>query len=93
MDSHNVGRTRESIESALKSIKARTLIVGIDSDILFPLHEQRYLAETIPNARLELMSSLYGHDGFLVEFEQLSNHIRKFFKEDLVSVETKPLLK
>jgi len=93
MDSHNVGRTRESIEWALKSIKARTLIVGIDSDILFPLHEQRYLAETIPNARLELMSSLYGHDGFLVEFEQLSNHIRKFFKEDLVSVETKPLLK
>jgi len=92
MDSHNVGRSRESIESALRSIKARTLVVGIDSDILFPLHEQRYLAETIPNARLELMSSLYGHDGFLVEFEQLSNHIRKFFKEDLVSVEIKSLL-
>jgi homoserine O-acetyltransferase len=35
MDSHNVGRNRESIESALKSIKARTLVVGIDSDILF----------------------------------------------------------
>ncbi len=92
MDSHNVGRNRESIESALKSIKARTLVVGIDSDILFPLHEQRYLAETIPNSRLELMSSLYGHDGFLVEFEQLSNHIRNFFREDLVSVEIKSLL-
>lgn len=89
MDSHNVGRKRESIETALRSIKAKALVVGIDSDILFPLSEQKYLAETIPNARLEVMSSLYGHDGFLVEFEQLSNHIRKFFLEDLVSVEVK----
>ena len=89
MDSHNVGRKRESIESALKSIKAKTLVVGIDSDILFPLSEQKYLAETIPHARLEVMSSLYGHDGFLVEFEQLSHHIRKFFQEDLVHIEVK----
>ncbi len=89
MDSHNVGRNRQSIESALKQIKAKTLVVGIDSDILFPLREQKFLADTIPHARLEVMSSLYGHDGFLVEFEQLSNHIRKFFLEDLVTVEVK----
>lgn len=89
MDSQNVGRNRTSIETALKTIKAKTLVVGIDSDILFPLNEQKYLAETIPNARLEVMTSLYGHDGFLVEFEQLSEHIRKFFSEELVSVEIK----
>jgi homoserine O-acetyltransferase len=89
MDSHNVGRKRTSIKEALGSIKAKTLVVGIDSDILFPLNEQQFIADSIPNARLEIMSSLYGHDGFLVEFEQLSNHIRKFFQEDLVSVEIK----
>ncbi|MEJ7645133.1 MAG: homoserine O-acetyltransferase [Chryseolinea sp.] len=89
MDSHNVGRKRQGIKEALQSIKAKTLVVGIDSDILFPLQEQQYIAENIPNARLEVMSSLYGHDGFLVEFEQLSNHIRKFFQEDLVSIEVK----
>ena len=89
MDSHNVGRERGSVEKALRAIKAKALIVGIDSDILFPLHEQQFLAETIPGARLEIMSSLYGHDGFLVEFEQLSTHIRKFFQEDLVSIEVK----
>lgn len=89
MDSHNVGRNRESIAAALRTIKAKTLVVGIDSDILFPLSEQKYLADTIPHARLEVMSSLYGHDGFLVEFEQLSNHIRKFFQEDLVHIEIK----
>lgn len=89
MDSQNVGRGRESIQSALKSIKAKTLVVGIHSDILFPLSEQKLLVETIPHARLEVMTSLYGHDGFLVEFEQLSIHIRKFFQEDLVTVEIK----
>jgi homoserine O-acetyltransferase/O-succinyltransferase len=89
MDSQNVGRKRDSIESALKKIKARTLVVGIDSDILFPLSEQKFLADTIPGAKLEVMKSIYGHDGFLVEFEQLSNHIKKFFAEDLVSVEVK----
>jgi len=89
MDSQNVGRNRGGIVNALKSIKARTLVVGIDSDILFPLSEQKFLTENIPNARLEVMTSLYGHDGFLVEFEQLSSHIKKFFLEDLVPVEVK----
>jgi homoserine O-acetyltransferase len=80
MDSHNVGRKRESIASALKAIKAKTLIIGIDSDVLFPLGEQHYLAEQIPGAKLEVISSLYGHDGFLVEFEHMKKIIKHFFK-------------
>lgn len=86
MDSHNVARNRPGIADALGKIKARTLVVGIDNDILFPLHEQRILVDHIPDARLEIMSSLYGHDGFLVEFEQLSSHIKKFFAQDHVSL-------
>ena len=86
MDSHNVGRNRLGIAEALRKIKARTLVVGIDSDILYPLHEQKFLVDNIPHARLEVMSSLYGHDGFLVEFEQLSSHIKKFFAEDHVTI-------
>ncbi len=86
MDSHNVGRNRTSVAHALKTIKARALVVGIDSDILFPLQEQKFLADNIPDASLEVMSSLYGHDGFLVEFEQLSSHIKKFFAQDRVSI-------
>jgi homoserine O-acetyltransferase len=86
MDSHNVGRNRSGIAEALQKIKARALVVGIDSDILFPLQEQKFLVDHIPDARLEVMHSLYGHDGFLVEFEQLSSHIKKFFKQDHVSL-------
>jgi homoserine O-acetyltransferase len=86
MDSHNVGRNRAGVAEALRRIKARTLVVGIDSDLLFPVHEQKFIAEQIPDARLEIMSSLYGHDGFLVEFEQLSGHIQQFFAQDRVSL-------
>jgi homoserine O-acetyltransferase len=89
MDSHHVGRNRSGISAALKRIKARTLVVGIDTDILFPISEQKVLAENIPQARLVEMNSLYGHDGFLVEFEQLSEHIKKFFLEDHANIEVK----
>lgn len=83
MDSHHVGRGKKNAEEALKKIKARTLVVGIDSDILFPIAEQEYLAQQIPDARLESITSLYGHDGFLVEFEQLNTILNKFYKEKI----------
>jgi homoserine O-acetyltransferase len=81
MDSHNVGRKRESIEAALKQIKSKTLVIGIDSDLLFPVFEQQFLADKIPGANLEVISSLYGHDGFLVEFEVLKKVIHHYFKK------------
>lgn len=80
MDSHNVGRNRESITAALREVKARTLLIGIESDLLFPLPEQEFLTSKIAGARLEIIHSLYGHDGFLVEFDQLNNILSKFYK-------------
>lgn len=78
MDSHHVGRHRESIGKALGSVKARTMVVGIDSDILFPVQEQQLLADLIPGATLEVITSLYGHDGFLVECQPLKETIKHF---------------
>ena len=80
MDNHDVGRSRKSIADALKGVKARTLVIGIESDILFPLSEQELLAANISNAKLEIIHSLYGHDGFLVEFEQLKNLLVQFYQ-------------
>ncbi|GHM99020.1 homoserine O-acetyltransferase [Cytophagales bacterium WSM2-2] len=84
MDSHNVGRGRKSAEAALQKIKADTLVVGIETDILFPLSEQKFLAANIPNARYEEITSLFGHDGFLVEFEQLKKLVRNFLSEPVI---------
>ncbi|KQY56009.1 homoserine O-acetyltransferase [Aeromicrobium sp. Root495] len=72
MDSHDVGRGRGGVESALRRITARTVVAGIDSDRLYPLSQQQTLAELIPGAkRLDVVNSLHGHDGFLVEHEQV----------------------
>jgi len=87
MDSHHVGRGREGAEKALNAIKAKTLVVGMKSDILFPLIEQQYLAEFIPNSEFEIVSTPYGHDGFLIEFEQLKTTIKKFFKQQVTEKE------
>jgi len=82
MDSHHVGRGRTSAEAALKKIKAKTLVIGIDSDLLFPVREQEYLAKYIPGATWDTLSSLHGHDGFLVEFDQFKSTVRKFLKSE-----------
>jgi homoserine O-acetyltransferase len=80
MDSHNVGRDRGGIAGALGKIKAYTLVIGIDSDILFPPEEQEELARHIPGCQLEIIHSGYGHDGFLLETDQLSSCIDNFYK-------------
>lgn len=84
MDSQQVGRGRSGIEEALKKIKSKTLVIGIDSDVLFPLTEQLFLAENISHADIAIIQSLYGHDGFLVEYDQLINVITKFYQQAAV---------
>ena len=81
MDSHNVSRGRDSAEKVLNAIQANTLVIGIESDILFPISEQQFLAKHIPEAELAIIESDYGHDGFLVEFEQLNKILLKFLNK------------
>ncbi len=76
VDSHNVGRGRGGVEAALAGIKAECTVIGIDSDGLFPIAEQRFLASAIAGAEFHEISSAFGHDGFLLENEQLTNIIR-----------------
>ena len=80
MDSHNVGRNRDGIENALSLITAKTLVIGIKSDLLFPIEEQHYLYKQIPGAALTEIDSYYGHDGFLVETGLLTRSISLFYK-------------
>ena len=81
IDSHNVGRGRGGIEAALARITAKTLVVGIDTDILFPIDEQRKVKALIPSSRFAAITSSFGHDGFLLEWEQLSSVIGSFYDQ------------
>ena len=78
MDSHNLGRGRASVKQALEDIEAKALVIGISSDLLFPPTEQEFIAAHVPNSTLEIIHSFYGHDGFLIETEQLTQSISKF---------------
>jgi homoserine O-acetyltransferase/O-succinyltransferase len=82
-DSHNVGRGREGVVNALKKVTASTLCVGIKSDILYPVNEQKFVAENVPHGRYAEIDSFFGHDGFLIEAGQVSAVIKKFWEESL----------
>lgn len=77
-DSHNIGRGRGGVAQALASIALPTLIVGVSSDLLFPTSDQQLIQQHIPNSRLEVIDSEFGHDGFLVEHEKLNNVLKPF---------------
>lgn len=79
MDTHNIARGRGSVEAALKRVTARSLFIGMDSDILFPIPEQKFLASKVKGGTFESIDSLYGHDGFLLEAEKLTRVIRGFY--------------
>lgn len=81
MDSHDVGRQRGPIASVLKKIAVDTLVVGVDSDMLFPLAEQQFLVDNMKRAQLQVIRSRHGHDAFLIEYPQLENILTHFLKE------------
>lgn len=77
-DTHNVARGRGNFANALSKVKAKTLCIGITTDILFPPQEQKMLADLIPEAIYAEIDSAFGHDGFLIENEKLSEIINEF---------------
>ncbi|HLP73810.1 MAG TPA: homoserine O-acetyltransferase [Bacteroidales bacterium] len=81
-DTHNIGRGRGGTVKALKSIKAKTLCIGITSDLLFPVHEQKLVAEHVSDAKYSEIDSFYGHDGFLIESDIITKVIREFWNNN-----------
>lgn len=81
VDSHNLGRGRGKVEDVLKQIRAKSLVVAITSDILFPPSDHDVMVDNIPDVRYHLIDSDFGHDGFLVEHKQLNEIILNFLNE------------
>jgi homoserine O-acetyltransferase len=68
MNSHDVGRGRGGTVAALRRVMARTAVVAIDSDRLYPVELNREISDAVPGCgELIVISSPYGHDGFLIE--------------------------
>jgi homoserine O-acetyltransferase len=84
MNSHDIGRGRKSAKVALNKIRAKTLVIGIDSDRLFPIENQRFIAENISSelvgGKLQTIKSEYGHDGFLIEHKTVGPLLAKLLR-------------
>jgi homoserine O-acetyltransferase len=81
MDSHDVGLDRGGVEKALRRITAKTLVIGIESDVLYPISESEYLKEKIRGAELLRLVSDFGHDGFLLEYEKIETALKHFLED------------
>jgi homoserine O-acetyltransferase len=78
MNHHDVGRGRGGIAAALATITADVTIAGMSSDRLYPLRLQQELGELIPTATaVEVVDTIAGHDGFLVESEAVGRIIAR----------------
>jgi homoserine O-acetyltransferase/O-succinyltransferase len=84
MNSHDVSRDRGSVAEALAKIVCKTLVLGIDSDRLFPVSGQALIAEHISGelvgGELQVISSEFGHDGFLIEIEAVSQRLEELLR-------------
>ena len=85
MLSHDVGRDRGGVAQALKAVTARTLVVAVDSDRLFFPEQVWQMASGIPGAFYREIHSDHGHDGFLIEHDQLTSLLNEFLNERIPS--------
>jgi homoserine O-acetyltransferase len=81
MNSHDVGRGRGGLTTALSNVTMPTLVLGIDSDRLFPIEDQFEIARNIPGnidgREAVVISSPFGHDGFLIENAAVGSQIAR----------------
>ena len=80
-DTHDIGRGRGGHDTALGTITAETLIVGQSSDMIFPPEDMIKMSRKIAGAEYKELSSPFGHDGFLVEHQQLNNILSPFINK------------
>jgi homoserine O-acetyltransferase len=88
MDLHDMGYGFSSYEEGLQRIRSKVLMLGVDSDILFPCYQQKEVVNILkkknPNVEYREIHSLYGHDAFLVEEKKVENIISDY----LTKIET-----
>ena len=79
LNRHDLGRGRGGLNKALASSTVPTMIVGVDTDILYPYHQQEHLSRNLGNLlAMAKLSSPVGHDAFLVEARQMDRILRNF---------------
>lgn len=76
MDAHDVGRGRGGVARALRAVPGAVYAVGVPGDQLYSAEVVRQWA-TQAGAEYRELISLYGHDAFLLEHDQVSAILRE----------------
>jgi homoserine O-acetyltransferase len=82
-DCHEGVITNDDLKEVFKNVPARSLVISVDTDVLFRPSQQRQLAECLPAAKFADLGSSDGHDGFLLEFATLGDLITQHLSEEL----------
>ena len=81
MSSHDLGRDRGGVAAALAQYRGPALVLGIDSDRLYPVEDQRKVAEhltgALDGAEPTVLRSGFGHDGFLIERDAVGHALER----------------
>ncbi|HAM28202.1 MAG TPA: homoserine O-acetyltransferase [Microbacteriaceae bacterium] len=81
MNSHDIGRDRRGSAAALSLVTAKSLVIGIDSDRLFPVADQVFIASRLENnidgGQSVVIHSEFGHDGFLIEDDLVGTELAR----------------
>ncbi|WP_018023399.1 homoserine O-acetyltransferase MetX [Corynebacterium ulceribovis] len=79
LNRHDIGRGRGGMVAALESSTIPTVVIGVTTDVLYPLHQQEHLTRHLGACLgLEVIDSPVGHDGFLTETRRMSGILRRF---------------
>ena len=81
MDLHDIAYGRGSVREVLGALTMPALCVGITSDVLYPVHEQKTIAGMIPQSTYRDISSPHGHDAFLIEYDQVAAAVTAFLRD------------
>ncbi len=85
MDLHDMGFGYNSYEVGVRQITAKVMMIGLRTDMLFPVHQQKEVVKILKTSNNDVfykeVETVYGHDAFLLEKEQISDIIRNFLNE------------
>jgi homoserine O-acetyltransferase/O-succinyltransferase len=79
----DITRNRESFDGVVSKIEATIHIIAIDSDLFFTAKENKETFNELKRNQVKVtygeITSVHGHDAFLIEYEQLNNLLSAIF--------------
>lgn len=79
LDTHDITRKRGDLRNVLSSLTSKTLCIGIEEDLLASPYLLKESCQLIPRGHFELIQSKFGHDGFLLETNKITELITNYY--------------